>query len=299
MPATESNEGEANNMQVSDSLPSGAAEVDSIRNMKVPAFWRVNPKLWFLQVEAQFHSNGIKSDLSKYYAVVSALDCNTLQHVADLLESPPAADKYKTLKTALINTYADSHERQLQKLLNDAELGDEKPSHLLRHMKSLANNKIMDDARKTLWLQRLPNQVQLILSASQGVDIAKMAEIADKIVEVNNSSGASIAAVTRAQTSATPTLDVTPIHKNLTPPADAASGEIAQLQAQISNLTKMVKELRVNRNRPRSGERWRGRFRSRTPGPGSNKEGECFYHRRFGTKARKCTRPCLHYNPEN
>lgn len=299
MPPMEGNESETNNTQASDPLLGGAAEVDSLRNMKVPAFWRVNPKLWFLQVEAQFHSNGIKSDLSKYYAVVSALDCNTLQQVADLLESPPVADKYKTLKTALISTYADSHERQLQKLLNEAELGDQKPSHLLRHMKSLANNQIMDDALKTLWLQRLPNQVQLILSASQGVDIAKMAEIADKIVEVNNSSGASIAAVTRVQTSATPTVDVASMRENLPPPADAASSEIAQLQAQITNLTKMVEELRVNRNRHRSRERWRGRSRSRTPGPNSAKEGECFYHRRFGTKARKCTRPCTHYNPEN
>lgn len=55
-----------------------SSEAESLKNMKVPAFWRTNVKLWFMKVEAQFHGNNIRSDLSKYYAVVSALDCSTL-----------------------------------------------------------------------------------------------------------------------------------------------------------------------------------------------------------------------------
>lgn len=163
-------------------------ELDSVKNIKIPLFRTHNPKLWFVHVEAQFISNNVKGDLSRYYAVISSSDCSTLQQVCDLLEKPPASGKYEALKTALINTYADSNERQLRKLLKEIELGDQKPSQLLRRMRSLVNDQITQEVLRTLWMQRLPSQVQLILSASQGVDINKMDKIADKIVEVSANS---------------------------------------------------------------------------------------------------------------
>lgn len=270
-------------------------ELESVKNVKVPSFWTHNPKLWFVHVEAQFISNNIKGDLSRYYTVISSLDCSTLQQVCDLLEKPPASGKYDALKTVLINTYADSNERQLKKLLTEIELGDQKPSQLLRHMKSLANDQIREDALRTLWMQRLPSQVQLILSASQGVDINKMAEIADKIVEVStNSAMAASVANVPAPAPAMPNRDcaATPLTPVL---PHATAHDIAALQSQVASLTRMVEELRVDRSRPRSRSqgRWRPRSRSKTPGART----ECFYHRRFGSKARKCTAPCSYKAP--
>lgn len=267
-------------------LKTDRTDTDSIKNLKVPAFWTHNPKLWFMQIEAQFYSNNIKGDVSKYYAVVSALDCNTLQQVADLLEKPPPTQKYDALKSALIDAFSDSNERQLKKLLTEMDLGDQKPSQLLRQMKSLASNKVTDDVLRTLWLQRLPNQVQLILSASQGVALTKMAEIADKIVEVSAGNPLSVAAITHAG----PTLPT------LNQP-NASAHELVSLKEQVSVLTKMVEEMCVRgryRSRSREGSRYK-RTRSSTP----RRYGECFYHRRFGTKARKCTKPCEFKMPEN
>ena len=34
--------------------------------IKIPPFWKADPDLWFLQIEAQLTTAGIRSDLSKY-----------------------------------------------------------------------------------------------------------------------------------------------------------------------------------------------------------------------------------------
>lgn len=286
MPETDTTPATDNGTPTMDAGLDHTTDTDSIKNVKIPIFWAHNPKLWFVHIEAQFHSNNIKGDVTKYYAVVSALDCNTLQQIADLLEKPPASKKYDALKAALIDAFSDSSERQLKKLLTEMELGDQRPSQLLRQMKSLAENKVTEDVLRTLWLQRLPNQVQLILSASQGVALTKMAEIADKIVEVNIGTTLSVASVAHAP----PPLS-TP-NQN-----DASARELAGLKEQVSNLTKMVEEM-YTRKRYRSQSRDGSRYnKARSPTP--SRHGECYYHRRFGSKARKCTKPCEFKMPEN
>ncbi|GFY21689.1 uncharacterized protein TNCV_1168331 [Trichonephila clavipes] len=112
---------------------------------KPPAFWRNKPKLWFLQLEAQFSSSGISNDTTKYNIVVAALDENVLDFVVDILSNPLHDDKYETLKNALLNRLTDTEESRLKKLLTDMELGDRRPSDLLRQMKSLAGSFISDE----------------------------------------------------------------------------------------------------------------------------------------------------------
>lgn len=114
------------------------------------------------------------------------LDCNILQQVSELLENPPASNKYNAFISALVNAFSDCSERQLMKLLTVVKLVDQKATQLLRHIRLLTNNQVTNDVLMILWLQRLPRQVQLILSASQGVGLAKMADILDKIIEVSS-----------------------------------------------------------------------------------------------------------------
>ncbi|GFT58558.1 uncharacterized protein NPIL_85521, partial [Nephila pilipes] len=54
-------------------------------------------------------------------------------------------------------------------------------------MKSLAGNSISDEIIKSLWLQRLPQQTQVILTISNDT-LDKIAEMADKIIAVYSSS---------------------------------------------------------------------------------------------------------------
>ncbi|KAJ3662282.1 hypothetical protein Zmor_006637 [Zophobas morio] len=266
--------------------------VSNSGNPKLPVFWQRDPQLWFAQVEAQFHSLRIRTDITKYFTVVAALDSSVLQHVADVIANPPESNKYDAIKQKLIRAYTDSQERQIRKLLNELELGDRKPSQLLREMKTLAGTQMQDDFLKTLWLQRLPANVQLVLSGTTGLTFEKTAELADKMVEIHisNAPHAAIATVTKTAAN-TRTTNATGDENTTqcTTPMEA-------MQKQIATLTATVERLVTDRGRGyntnKYGRYGRHRSNSRSRTHVNENKGLCYYHETFGEKARKCHQPC-------
>ena len=73
--------------------------------LKLPTFWTSQPDIWFTQAEAQFTLHGIAADGTKYYYVLAALDQSTATHLLDLINNPPAHNKYKVLKDRLRDTF--------------------------------------------------------------------------------------------------------------------------------------------------------------------------------------------------
>lgn len=71
----------------------------------------------------------------------------------------------------------------MRTLLGKMELGDKKPSILLREMRTLADTNILDSLLRTLWLQILPARIQEILVVLDGVNLEKLAVCADKATE--------------------------------------------------------------------------------------------------------------------
>lgn len=160
---------------------------------KLPPFWTADPDLWFAQVEAQFSTRGITVEKTKYDYIVSALAPDAATTVRDLILSPPADTPYTTLKKVLIKRTAGSNQQKLQRLLSDVELGDQKPSQLLRRMRQLWSGDAGEDLLRELFLQRLPANVRMVLASSDpSITLDGLAETADRVMEV---SGPSIAAV--------------------------------------------------------------------------------------------------------
>lgn len=267
-----------------DDAPASTSAIAEIKNIKLPSFWQRDPVLWFAQVESQFHTNNVRADNTRYHTVVSALDCNVLQQVSDVIASPPANNKYETIKTRLIAAYSDSQERQIKKLLTEVELGDQKPSQLLREMRALADNRISEDVLRTLWTQRLPTHIQIVLSASDDMALEKMAGIADKVAEINY-----------AQLMSAGTISA--IHRPKTPPSADLMATLERLQTQITALSAKVDSIAAERGRQSQRSRSRNRSHSKGLSTQANRD-ICFYHRRFGEKATKCTIPCS-YAKEN
>ena len=235
--------------------------------IKVPPFWKPDPALWFYKIEAQFRYSAITADQTKYDAVVASIDADILSQVFDVVRTPPAEGKYELLKKRLIDAFADTENQQIRKLLTEQELGDLRPSQLLTKMRALAGNKVTDDFLKTLWLQRLPPNSQTILSAS-GDTLDALSAMADRIWETN------------------PTPTVNSINKNS---SSSETSELEQLRQQISLLTTQVAELSKRKSRPYF--RARSKTRSRNASPHST-QSMCFYHTKFGDKAKKCSLPC-------
>lgn len=242
--------------------------------LRIPQFWKANVRLWIAQCDNAFTYSGITSDETKFSALIANIDAETLTHVSDIVLNPPISEKYKALSERLISEFEDSEHQKIKKLLTELQLGDERPSHLLRKMKQLSGTQLTDDFLQNLWMQRMPAHIQTVLSASSE-KLDQLAIIADKVAEVVQPSA--ICATSRAGTS-----------------LERSDITTATLAKQVEELTRQVAEL----SRERKVPKFRGRSSSR-PRNGNYSSSVCFYHNRFGDKARKCTKPCTYVQQKN
>lgn len=260
--------------------PNNGAQIARL-GIKLPPLWRNNIKLWFVQVECNFQLSGITADNTKYNTVVAAIDPETISAVSDILLNPPESDKYNTLKSRLIQELSDSENKQIRKLLSELQLGDDRPTHLLRKMRELAGTSLKDDFLRTLFLQRLPAEMQSILSiSSESLD--NMAKMADKIAEVRSDTVAgNLCAVTGERASL----------------PDSPLNDMSALRAEVAALRQQIQRLSRERSRDRSRGRY---FKSPHRRKENNARDFCYYHEKFGKNARKCRDPCsFSQNPEN
>lgn len=249
--------------------------------VKPPPFWKTNPTLWFVRLEAQFSLAQITAETTKFNHVVAAIDADVLTSVSDILVHPPVERPYETLKQRLIDSHSESESSRIRTLLQGLELGDQRPSQLLTRMRALGGENVGEPLLKSLWLGRLPGNTQSILAALNE-NLTQLAVIADKINDLT--SHPSVSAV-----------------KVEPPPRTDLENQISQLTKQVSELSTMVHQnmsgrdsfkLRQNNYRQRSRSRDRRKFKEPS-------NGNCFYHTNFGINAKKCTPPCSFHSSEN
>lgn len=162
---------------------SNATVATNAVTIKIPPFWPSDPELWFAQVEAQFGIKQITTQNTKYSHVVAALSPEAATEVRDLILTPPDANSYDVLKAALIERVSLSKRRKIHQLLHEEELGDRKPSQLLRRLQQLSGNSGSDLLRE-LFLQRLPSHVQVGLLSHPGKPLPELALVADGMMEL-------------------------------------------------------------------------------------------------------------------
>lgn len=157
-------------------------EVNKV-SVKVPPFWPERPEIWFAQIEAQFCVSGITSDLTKFNTLVASMESHIIAQVTDAILSPPPSDLYMNLKRRIMEQFGENEHTKMQKLLTGLDLGDRRPSQLLNELRNLANGRMNDDLLKSLWMQRLPQNVRAILQTSNE-DLQGVAKLADRVLEV-------------------------------------------------------------------------------------------------------------------
>ncbi|XP_008189553.1 uncharacterized protein LOC103311649 [Acyrthosiphon pisum] len=232
--------------------------VDAIANMRLPAFWKRSPTLWFNYAESTFITHRVTANATKVHFVVSALDEEAVRNIGDLLNT---AASYSDIRTRLISAYEVPQALLFREIVKPGGLGDRRPSQLLRDMRNSMPPSLGEDALKEFWLQKLPSSVTAILV---GLDapLDELAARADRILDVSNPQ--SVDVLSKEQFS------------------DMASA-VSALSQQVKSLTKIVNSAEGT-----------SRSRSRAPARSDAEQPEkmCFYHARFGKRARACHSPC-------
>lgn len=254
--------------------------------VRLPPFWPNNPALWFAQVEASFLCAGVTADTTKFALVVSQLDHRFAAEVQDIITAPPETDSYGRLKAELIRRVSASQEERVRQVLTQEDIGDKKPSQYLRHLRSKVDAcTVPDTLLRTLWSSRLPAQIKAIVASQTDTSLDAVADLADRIQDAIEPSAcrSTVAACSNASM--------------------VTRADYDRLEGKVEALTTQIGELLSNQNaRGRFRKRSRSRSRSSTNSSatgGAVQHDVCWYHRKFGDQAHKCTSPCSYQSNNN
>ncbi|KAF0287529.1 hypothetical protein FJT64_014070 [Amphibalanus amphitrite] len=306
MPADSAQSGAA--AQDPASVPASASESTHrpMASFRLPPYSPEEPDLWLLQVQCAFDVSGVDSDELRFKLLVANLPANIAVQVKDVIRSSRSFD---VLCAALQARLAQSRADRLQALLGRQQLGDQKPTALLRSMRNelaAAGDAPVDtELFRTLFQQRLPQPVRAalaLLPADSTLDA--LAEAADRYLEASGPDPRLSAIAAQPYTQPAP-----PIAAAVTAPAPAAAPAldtvIASLVAKMERLEASNRRLEdaVRRDRSRSRPRQASR-QSRRPSPARpstppHDDTLCWYHQRFGVQARRCKLPCSWIASEN
>ena len=133
-----------------------------------------------------FTTKGVTVQRTRFDYMVSSLSPEFATEVRDFLLKPPTDDPHDVLKAELVKHTAASEQRKLQ-LIDGEEFGDRKPTQLLCRMQQLPGDKFESNSfLRELFLQRLPPNVRILVSADTTKDLNKLADIADKVRSIRN-----------------------------------------------------------------------------------------------------------------
>jgi hypothetical protein len=239
--------------------------------------WTTNIQSWFIYAENEFDALGIQEQRLKFQITLRSLTRELFDEVTPLMMDHKTTDPYDLLKEALLKRLALSDKQRADELFRDIELGDQKPTQLLRRMRQLLNGQQLDERLlKQLFLQKLPKQAQTALAACRSVSLDELAETADAVIEAYSTSVSCVTTNPIASTSGYVSME-----------------EFSKLFKEVLHIREELKDSR-NRNRHnsrRTPSRHRSFSRSRSRSRTRNTD-FCWYHEQYGPAARNCRPPC-------
>jgi hypothetical protein len=263
----------------------GGAHCGALRARGFPKFWTQDPEAWFHVAESLFRMHKITSQSSMYGYVLSEIPYEAMKDLKDILRNVPTTDPYDYLRAEVIARIAPNNEQKLRQLLSVEEMGDSTPWQFLRRLRELAGPAFPEDALRTIWIDRLPSTYPALLGAlagQAGVTLDVLGAMSDNIHTYVAGQRPVVSAVSVSA-----------------PPAAVVKAPSAtdELLIAVRELTKRIGAIETEL---RGGERpSRTTFRNRSKTPGNRSvsrpllgSGLCYYHDKFGDKAKLCTPGC-------
>jgi hypothetical protein len=216
-------------------------------------------------MESKFRICNITQSSTKYDHLLSALPTEICSNINDSLAEidENTADVYEQLKELLMSRYTKDRWARAFELHKFPEIGDMKPSEMMRHMKALLPpDSTAGTYFMAAFLLRLPADMIDNIISQDFKDSTKMAEYADKLNSRRR--GNTVAAV----------------NANYEATINAVSGGCRRETSPHDR-----------RQKCRSPSH-PGRSRRKTPCPYKDDSDICYYHTTYGDQARKCKPGC-------
>ncbi|XP_068970601.1 uncharacterized protein [Bombus flavifrons] len=242
--------------------------VRSVFSVCAPPFWPQEIELWFVLLENQFELARITSDEKKFSMAVANIELQYLDQVLDIFGDLPSTGRYGWLKRELIKKFTDSDSTRMQKFFDDEKIGDRTPSQFYWDLRKLAPKSVSDDFVLAIWKNRLPENMQYVLTAVSVNEATTLTRVADEMYDIRCHAERMLARNATNSEQRTRALSI--------------EDRLSQIEARIDALSLN------NRCQPRS--------RSRRRGSRSTKRDQldrlCYYHETFRDQARNCRAPC-------
>lgn len=242
--------------------------IGSVFSVCAPPFWPQKIELWFVLLEKQFELARITEDEKKFSMTLANIELRYLDQVLDIFGDLPSTGQYEWLKRKLIKKFTDSDSTRMQKFIDDEKIGDRTPSQFYRDLRKLAPKSVSNDFVLAIWKNRLPENMQYVLTAVSVNEATILTRVADEMHDIR-------------------------CHAERMLARNATNSEqqirALSIEDRLSKIEARIDALSLNNERqPRS--------RSKRRGSGSSKRVQldrlCYYHETFRDQARKCCAPC-------
>lgn len=261
---------------------------DSVR-VPFPNFKSDDIESWFRRLEYWFEFSKVQSEHARFTLIASQIDDSTVSNLEEIL-NPHDETPYTIVKAKIISIFQATTSSKINKLLSGCQLGDLKPSQLLAEMKRIGGN-VGDDILRNLWSKRLPLHLQPVIAAATHSNLNELAVIADAVIDAVGSNINHISSIGN--------------NTQIPVTTNTHTKEMEELRASINQLTETISKMQKDESNTRSRSRSRSQSRSRPKTNDKDDNGTfklrddrvCFYHRRFGNKAKLCTKPCTFEQP--
>ncbi|XP_044578952.1 uncharacterized protein LOC123261424 [Cotesia glomerata] len=218
-------------------------------------------------------SKAVADDDEKFRAVITKLEQEHPTAIEQLVTNPPGQNKYLAIKTALINYYSLSREESFRTLVSGLSLKGRRPSELYAEMCKLPGNAVGPEFIRTMWMDRMPKDMQMILSLAETLDSSILLELAEKTMSLcAKNANPQVAAIARNP------------HKDCDEKFQILTKEMKNLSTKIDSLVGAQRKSRSNSPHPQGSD---SRTNSADRAPKL-----CFYHKKFGALAFKCVPKC-------
>ena len=273
-----------------------------VANFRLPPFSTVDASVWFRRAEVQFRLKGITRSTTQADHVQAALPDSIYPQVSQWLDGHGSTPiQYNALKAYLLKKFSLSPEQRVKAIFDiyQQPLGTQRPSDALSELRALA--RLPPDAAGAttsidillaIWLHRLPEPVRAAIPDFNAyTDDDTIATKADQLLDAH---------VAASKPSLAAGVDSSQQDRLLPSSTPPESDDLTSSSAPTDTIAYASSS--APRRPAFQAPPWPTTFSRPSSKPSSNSRTTdfasrlCYYHTRFGPKAKKCEAPCAWSN---